>query len=125
MEKTTDLVHLDFLLKEVEQKIKELNVIQTEKYSNKQQKKDLEVFKITINLIYCIFFKIYLIDKIKVRDEKKVESYVIKNKIQLYKLIFNIAKDYYDNKTQFSSLQDAISKCIINNFMKQNSRIIK
>lgn len=57
------------------------------------------------------------------RDEKKVESNVIKNKIHLYKLALNIAKDYYDNKTQYSSLQDAISKCIINNLMKQNSRI--
>lgn len=54
MEKTTDLVHLDFLLKEVESKIKELNVIQTEKYSNKQQKKDLEVLKNTL-LVYCYF----------------------------------------------------------------------
>ncbi|RNA35450.1 clathrin heavy chain linker domain-containing 1-like [Brachionus plicatilis] len=43
LDKTTDLVHLDFLLKEIEYKIKELSVAQAEKYSNKQQKKDLEV----------------------------------------------------------------------------------
>ncbi|RNA35446.1 clathrin heavy chain linker domain-containing 1 [Brachionus plicatilis] len=62
---------------------------------------------------------IHLIDKIKVRDEKKIESYAIKNKLQLYKLAIGVAKDYYDNKTQYSSLQDALSRCVIGNLMRQ------
>ncbi|CAF0963189.1 unnamed protein product [Brachionus calyciflorus] len=107
LEKATDLVYLDGLLKEVEMKIKEISTAQTQKYCSKQQKKDLEA---------------HLFSKIAIRDEKKMQSYSIKNKIHLYKLALNTAKDFYNNNTQYASIEDALSKCLINNFLKQHHK---
>lgn len=55
----------------------------------------------------------------KMRDELQYQSGKIKNKLYLYKLVMNTTKDYYNNNTKYSSIQEALSKTLLKNYINK------
>lgn len=107
MEKATDLEYLSHLLTQIEAKINELNATQAKKYTNKQQKQEMET------LLY---------KKISTKEDKIAESKSIKSRIFLQKLALNIAKEYYsENARGYSSIQDALAKGLLNAYMSRKN----
>lgn len=63
-------------------------------------------------------------NKITIRDGVKMESHNIKNKLFIYKLALQTAKNYYDEKTNYPSIQEALSKVLLNNYLNRQSKFI-
>jgi hypothetical protein len=127
VERLTDLKYLEIMAVEVESKLTELNQSQAKKYCNKQLKKELEVN--TVVLLFCLeiflfilitfFLKDQFNEKMMMRDELQYESGRIKNKLYLYKLVMNTTRDYFNNNTKFSSIQEALSKTLLKNYINK------
>ena len=109
LDKATDLEYLSSILVHVESKIVELTEAQNRKYANKQLKYDLQ----------NQFF-----EKIEIRDNVIQERNNIRNRLFLYKLAMNTAKDYYNNKSSnFTSIYDALTKTLAKNYLSRQSNI--
>lgn len=61
--------------------------------------------------------------KIVLRDTMQQKTDALKHKAYLYRLAINAAKDYYSGRTQYPSIQEALSKAIINGSSLKQSKL--
>jgi hypothetical protein len=72
-----------------------------------------------------LYVKVQLFEKIQVGNDLKMESRNIKNRLYLYKLALNAAKEYYNqDNSPYKTLEEALSKVLINNYLNKQSMII-
>lgn len=110
LERSTDLNYLTNLLNELESKIALIQTTKSKKYANKLHKKELEK---------------RIFESMSVRDSAQDESVKLKNNMFLYKFAINLAKEYYKGNTRYSSIQDALSRGLIESYLsRQKSKTL-
>lgn len=57
------------------------------------------------------------------RDSAKEETMSIKNNMQLYKMAFDLATEYYKGNTKYTSIGDALSRGLVDVYLCKQSKL--
>lgn len=97
-------------MNDLEIKIRELNFDQKTKYSMKMRKNEL---------------KNALLEKIAKRDELQLNNDSLKNKLHLYKIALQAAKNFYGGSIEGNSIQQILTQAIFHErFNKNSSKLV-